>query len=463
MLGPIDYNEQKDPSEWIWKTGSSKTAPKLFEEAMSSPERGIWKNAYQDEYDRLFKRETFESSTLPSGRKGIKSRMAFSYDENGKPRAKLVAIGSSQTRGVDFEETSAPTLPYGALRLFVAVAASKKMPIHRVVVEDAFLEGKLDKEIYMELPEGVLTFGFGSECYRLNKPIYGLKQAPRLWNEAIDGFLRSIGFTQSQREPCFYFMRKNGKLTMLVIYVDDILVAGENKQTIEEVKTALKRRYTVDDKGLAKRYLNINITQRQGNITLDQDDYLVQVAKEFGLTDLPPSSNPTPRPTALEPRDYDSATDAKRFRSLLGKLAYVAKTTRYDLIHCTFALSKYSRDPKKRHLDALYNAFAFALYHNDFKLIYAPTRERLELELFVSVDFGKPGLRKRGYGYVYDLNGSTVLWNNGNEQYETDDFDIANKMAMLMGMKEGEWTVKVLREMGEHPQAVKVYQDDGSD
>jgi len=101
-------------------------------------------------------------------------------------KARLVARGFSQTKGVDYEETFAPVVKFQSLRAVIALAAANGWVLHQMDVKTAFLQGTLKEEVFMEQPQGLEVVGMEDKVCRLNKSIYGLKQSPRAWYQRLE-------------------------------------------------------------------------------------------------------------------------------------------------------------------------------------------------------------------------------------------------------------------------------------
>ena len=109
-----------------------------------------------------------------------------------------MAQGFRQIQGLDYFETFSPVVRYDSIRIIFALSAQYGLAIHQMDVTTAFLNGHLNEEIYMKLPDGVT--GADDDVCKLDKSLYGLKQAPLCWNEAINAVLVSAGFTRSISE-----------------------------------------------------------------------------------------------------------------------------------------------------------------------------------------------------------------------------------------------------------------------
>ena len=185
--------------------------PQSIEEALKSKYAEEWKAAADTEYDSLIVNETWELVELPQDRKAIGSKWVFKvkYGSDGKVerfKGRLVAKGYAQRYRIDYEETFSPVVRFSSIRSLLAFAVQNEMLIHQMDVVSAFLNGKLDEEIYMEQPNGYVTVVAGKENHvcKLIKSLYGLKQSPRCWYSAFKDYLESMGFEQSEADPCVY-------------------------------------------------------------------------------------------------------------------------------------------------------------------------------------------------------------------------------------------------------------------
>jgi hypothetical protein len=166
-----------------------------------------------------------------------------------KYKARFVARGFSQIEGVDYDETFSPITRYTSIGTIIALAASMGWKLHQMDVKAAFLNGGIEEEVYIEQPEGFIIHNEKSHVCRLNKALYGLKQAPRAWYEQMDGFLMSLGFNKSAANPNLYYHIDGNECLILVLYVDDLFLAG-SKRLIVECKQALTAKFEMKDLGL---------------------------------------------------------------------------------------------------------------------------------------------------------------------------------------------------------------------
>nr|GEU53932.1 retrotransposon protein, putative, unclassified [Tanacetum cinerariifolium] len=118
--------------------------------------------------------------------------------------------GYRQEEGIDFEESFAPVARIEAIRIFIANAASKNMPIYQMDVKTDFLNGELKEEVYVSQPEDFVDPDHPTHVYRLKKALYGLKQATRAWYDTFSRFLLDNDFSKGAVDPTL-FTRKTGK------------------------------------------------------------------------------------------------------------------------------------------------------------------------------------------------------------------------------------------------------------
>ena len=166
---------------------------------------------------------------MPENRKVIGSKWVYKVkvDSDGRVeryKARLVAQGFNQQRGADYDETLSPMVRMESLRMVVGLSVRDGLRLHQLDVTTAFLNGKLEEVVYMWQPEGFVAEGREQLVCRLKRSIYGLKQSSRCWNSTIDGYLKQLGFLQSNSDPCVYIAAL-GEMAVIGVDVDNIVVA----------------------------------------------------------------------------------------------------------------------------------------------------------------------------------------------------------------------------------------------
>jgi hypothetical protein len=179
-------------------------------------------------------------------------------------KARLVARGFLQKYSVDFEDTFALTVRFDTLRLFFAIIAMHDLECHQVDVNNAFTESYLREDIYMKLLLGVTVKP--GQVFKVLRSLYGLKQAVRDWNQCCISKLLELRFTQSQADP--YLLIHSEKKLILLVYVDDILLACKSLKQISWFKVAFREIFKVKDLREVQKVLGIRVTRDRVKGTL---------------------------------------------------------------------------------------------------------------------------------------------------------------------------------------------------
>lgn len=121
-------------------------------------------------------------------------------------------------------------------------AVNEEMYVHQMVIS-AYVQGKLHDEIYMEQPESFVREGDEDKVCLLRRPLYGLKQAGREWYKRLNDYLLKIGARNDASNPCVYVYGASGNLVILLLYVDDLMVASKDINKLLQLKTKLKSKF----------------------------------------------------------------------------------------------------------------------------------------------------------------------------------------------------------------------------
>ena len=144
-------------------------------------------------------------------------------DTIDKYKARLVVKEYRQKEGLDYFDTYSPVTRITSIRMLIALAAVHDLKIHQMDVKTTFLNGELEKEIYMEQPEGFIVPGKEKKVCRLVKSLYGLKQAPKQWHAKFDQIMLANGFKINECDKCVYIKNVMNHEVIVCLYVDDML------------------------------------------------------------------------------------------------------------------------------------------------------------------------------------------------------------------------------------------------
>ena len=162
-----------------------------------------------------------------------------------------MAKGFTQTYGVDYQETFAPVVKINSIRVLLSLAAKYNWPLHQLDIKNAFLNGDLEEEVFMIPPPGFeKVFDQHKVC---KKSLYGLKQSPRAWFERFGKAVKSHGYHQSQDDhTMFYKHSEKGKISILIVYVDDIIQTGDDLEELADLKRRMALDFEIKDLGMLK-------------------------------------------------------------------------------------------------------------------------------------------------------------------------------------------------------------------
>jgi len=205
-------------------------------------------------------------------------------------------------------------------------------------VDNAFLNGDLFEEVYMELPKGYTSVDKNLVC-RLNKSIYGLRQAFRYWFYKFSTTLIENGFSQSKNDYSLFTIGKGASLIVLLVYVDDILLVGPSATCVHSIQAKLQALFKLKILGSLQYFLGLEVAKSSKGIFLTQRKYALSLLEDTGFLDCKPSSLPMDPNLKLNMLSGDLLPDPSMYRRLLGRLMYLT-ISRLDI---TFAVNKLSQ------------------------------------------------------------------------------------------------------------------------
>lgn len=283
-------------------------------------------------------------------------------------------------------------------------------------VATAFLNGDLKEEIYMEQPEGWVVRGKEDHVCLLKKALYGLKQASRQWNEKIHKSLLDLGFLRTYSDAGVYVYRQqggDGSVTIVVLYVDDLLLFGNRPRYIKHVKDTLMKQYKMKDLGPVQRFLGLRITRDRSTrtIEIDQTEYIESVLQRFNMADCKPARTPLPAGAVLEATDQPASDSFRtRYQSLIGSLLYATLGTRPDIDFAVTRLSKYNAQPSNAHWDYAKYVLRYLQGTKNYRLRYQGASNDGLLSYSDSDYAEDRDDRHSTTGFVFLMAGGAISW-----------------------------------------------------
>ena len=158
----------------------------------------------------------------------------------------------------------------------MSLATNLDWHLQQLDVKNAFLNEELDEEVYMDLPLGFEDNGRNNLVCKLKQSFYGLKQSPKAWFERFTRTIKGHDFTQGQtNHTLFYWHLSNGKITILIVYVDDIILTGNDLEEMERLKDVMAREFEIKDLGPLRYFLGMEVVRSRKGIVVSQRKYTI--------------------------------------------------------------------------------------------------------------------------------------------------------------------------------------------
>ena len=320
--------------------------------------------------------------------------------------------------------TFAPVPKMVTIRVVIDMAARKNWELDNMDVDTAFLNADIKEEIYIKQPKGFEEYGSNGEelVCKLKKSIYGLKQASRNWNDTIDQWMRSYGFKAANADPCLYVKgsEEHDDILVVVIWVDDLIIAGSNVKVVADFKRAISTRFKMKDLGALRWILGMEIRRDRPNrrIEISQEAYIDQMLKKFGMDDC--KAVGTPAEGVLNRVSIEEGGTAdKQYMSIVGSLLYAATVTRPDIAFAVQALGRHMQASKQEHMIAAKRVLRYLQGTKKIGLIYQAgamrerngSRDCPSIVGFCDADWaGDLDTRRSTTGFVFMMESGAVSW-----------------------------------------------------
>ncbi|KAL4035066.1 Retrovirus-related Pol polyprotein from transposon TNT 1-94 [Cucumis melo var. makuwa] len=264
----------------------------------------------------------------------------------------------------------------------------------------------------MEQPKGFEVKGKKKLMCKLNRSLYGLKQSPRCWYKRFDDYISLIGFIRSLYDPCVYYKKlTEGDYIYLLLYVDDMLLAGRDPTKLKEIKAQLSAEFDMKDLGAAKKILVEILRDRNTNeLSLIQKTYTNKVLCRFNManskvtTPLAQHIKISARDSPKDPTDRQAMSYVS-YSNATGSLMYLMVCTRPDLAHSSSIVNRYMGNPGKIHWEATKWVFRYLVGTENRGLLYKPPKDfKLRVRGFVDANFaGDPDKIRLLTGFAFTL------------------------------------------------------------
>jgi hypothetical protein len=442
--------------------------PKLFWQAMSSPDAEKWYKAAAIEMRAHLDNGTWELVKLPAGRKAIGSKWVFKIKRNAngsikRYKACLVAQGFSQCPSVNFTETFAPTTKWAALRSIFALAAFEGLELESVDISNAYLNGKLkDVKVYMKQPEG-FEVKDSSWAAKLQKGLYGMKQGGHCWYKKLDEVLQSEGFRRLRSSTSISVWEDADSKVIVPVFVDNITLASKSKPKIQMLKALLAKHFKLRDLGASKQLLGVKILRNRtkGELGLSQRSYAQGILACFGLSDCCPVSTLLDPSTRLDACLAPSTPAEVAFMrtvdyvGAVGALMYLVIVTHPDIAYAVGVLCRFMANPGPEHWKAAKHLLRYVAGTINFCLLYKldPNVPNL-FRTFSNADLaGNVNTGCSTTGYVVKMGTGAVSWSSKLQSIVALSTTEAEFIAAVSAGQESIWMSQFPAELGHNTSA----------
>ncbi|CAN1170240.1 Retrovirus-related Pol polyprotein from transposon TNT 1-94 [Linum perenne] len=445
----VSYAKLSNPYKAYVSKVSNLFVPRNVKEALDNV---MWTAAVQEEMKALVKNDTWTMVDLPPGKSTVGCKWVFTIKCNAdgsveRYKARLVARGFTQTYGIDYMETFAPVAKMNSIRILLSVAVNLDWPLYQLDVKNAFLNGKLEEEVYMAPPPGFeKRLGEGKVC-KLQKSLYGLKQSPRAWFERFGRAIKEFGFYQSQADHTLFFKHlPHGRIIVLIVYVDDIIITGNDPKEIKLIKQKLGAQFEIKDLGNLKFFLGMEFARSKDKLFVNQRKYVIDLLEETGMMDCRPVDTPMDANLKLRVCAKEEVKNQERYQRLVGKLIYLAHT-RPDIAFAVSVVSQFMHAPGAAHFDAVYRIIRY-LKGAPGKGLMFTRHGNLNVEAYTDADWaGDVNDRRSTSGYCTFVGGNLVTWRSKKQSVVARSSAEAEFRALALGVCEVTWISRILKEL----------------
>lgn len=309
------------------------------------------------------------------------------------------------------------------------------------------MNGELEEEVYMDMPPGFEEKGPAGRVCRLKRSLYGLKQSLRAWFDRFGKVLKNYGYSQGQAShTMFYKQSKEGKLAILIVYVDDIILTGDDKEELEGLKEKLACEFEIKDLGPLRYFLGMEVARTAKGILVTQWKYTLDLLKDTGMIGCKPAATPVEPNSKLGLEENSAPVERGRYQRLVGRLIYLSHT-RPDIAFTVSLVSQFMHAPKEAHLVAV-NRILQYLKSTPGKGLYFEKGEKRNVEAFVDADWaGNIMDRKSTTGYCTKVWGNLITWRSKKQTVVARSSAEAEFRALAHAVCELMWIERVLKEL----------------
>lgn len=450
--------------------------PKTYKAALQRPDKDAWIKAAEGELNSLTGMKTWTLTPeivpidSPKLKLTIPTKWVFTIKGDGTYKGRVVARGDQQKHST-FDQTYSPTLRAEIARTILALSATRRWYTKQFDFKTAYLNSKLDQEIYIYPPDGYPTVSHPLNTrviYKLNRGIYGLKQAGRLWHLELSKTLKKLGYVKHDAFPSTFILKKDNKvICMIGLFVDDMIVSAQHPDTLTTLSKELSKVYKLkeiscDEDGM-QRFLGMNLwitTTEKGKtsqIRFNQEEYIKDIIAKYNVRKNVKIQTPLPPGYYVDEEKYKGKLFAtenalkiakKEYKKRIGTLLYLSVMTRPDITYAVNYLAKFCEFPHPDLFTLIQRVFEYLFNTMDLSLVYKPKEEK-GLVIYTDSDYAQDiNSRRSMNGYTIRVNACTVYWKSKSTDLVCTSSTEAELQAIFIATNEGIWFRQLLVFLG---------------
>ncbi|XP_060959079.1 uncharacterized mitochondrial protein AtMg00810-like [Cannabis sativa] len=335
-------------------------------------------------------------------------------------------------------------------KLLLAISTIQNWHTLQIDINNAFLNGDLNEEVYMVIPPGLSLIDNDSNdsnlVCKLNKSIYGLKQSSRQWYQKLSDALTLEGFQQSQADYTLFTKGSGPNFIALLVYVDDIIIAGPNKNLLHQLQDSLNHRFKLKALGPLKYFLGFEIARSSEGIFLSQRKYTLQLLTNTGFAGSKPAKTPMDPKTKLDDIAGTTLDDPSAYRQLIGCLLYLT-LSRPDITYAVNTLSQFMSSPRTPHMQVVHHLLRDLKRCPGQGLLYSST-STLHLRGFSDSDWAScPTTRRSTSGFCIFIGDCLIFWKTKKQTTISRSSTEAEYRALATAGSEVTWLQYLLKDL----------------
>ncbi|KAM2172488.1 hypothetical protein FF2_035315 [Malus domestica] len=404
----------------------------------------------EEELHALHTQHTWSLVPLPHNKNLVGCKWVFKIkkhadDSISRYKARLIAKGFNQEKGIDYGETFSPVVKPTTVRLVLALTANFGWSVRQLDVKNAFLHSILQEEVYMTQPPGFSDPHYPAHVCRLHKSLYGLKQAPRAWNDGFTSFLPSLGFLSTYYNPSLFVKHVGKSVVILLFYVDDIITTWSDSAAIDITIGALTKEFDIKDLGSLHYFLGIQITQNSSGMFLSQSKYVTDLLGKADMVHSKPCTTPCLPYNILVKDDGHPFNNPSLYRSIVSALQYLT-FTRPDIAFSVHQVCQFMHCPMESHYAVVKRILRYLQGTIDFGIQFS--KRDLDLHAFSDADWaGDSNDRRSTTCLVVYIGSNPISWSSKKQNTVSRSSIEAKYRALSSTSAEIDWIKQLLQFM----------------